>query len=212
MREKTRPSGGFSFHAAACITRPHATSSRMNSTALFPELLGDQAWQLLPQVVRAMHGPTPRRLRARGVADVSGATHLPARWLRRLLGLPSPGPQQALALMIERHDAHEIWTRRFAGRPMQSTLTQRDGSPLLIEQLGPATLGFALCRHAEGIDWQPRSLHLFGVPMPRALRGDVLAHSGMRDGRYHFSVNVRLPLLGQLIAYHGWPEAPIDEP
>ncbi len=183
----------------------------MNSTALFPKLLGDQAWQRLPQAVQAMHGPTPRRLHARGMADVSGATHPPARWLRRLLGLPSPGPQQVLALRIERHDTHEIWTRRFADRPMQSTLTHHDGSPLLVERLGPAALGFALHSDTDGIHWQPRSLHLFGLPMPRALRGDVLAHSGMRDGRYQFSVDVRLPLLGKLIAYHGWLEPQIDE-
>ncbi len=184
----------------------------MNSTALFPKLLGDQAWQQLPLAVQAMHGPPPRRLRASGMADVSGASHLPARWLRRLLGLPPPGPQQALALTIERHDAHEIWTRRFTGQPMQSKLTRSDGSPLLVERLGPATLGFALSRDADGIDWALCSLHLFGLPVPRALCGDVLSHSGTRDGRYHFSVDVKLPLLGQLIAYHGWLEPLIDEP
>jgi len=183
----------------------------MNSTALFPKLLGDQAWQLLPQAVQLMHGPTPQRLRASGMADVNGATNLPARWLRRLLGLPPPGPQQSLALTIERHDAHEIWTRHFSGRPMQSKLTQRAHSPLLTERLGPATLSFALRRDADGIDWQLRSLHVFGLPLPHALRGDVLSHSGMRDGRYHFSVDVRLPLLGQPVAYHGWLEPLIDE-
>ncbi|HJW05716.1 MAG TPA: DUF4166 domain-containing protein [Rhodanobacter sp.] len=32
----------------------------------------------------------------------------------------------------------------------------------------------------------------------------------MRDGRYHFSVDVRLPWLGQLVGYQGWLELPPD--
>lgn len=210
MREKTRPRGGFSFMRplASPGTTPHHL--RMNSTALFPKLLGDQAWQLLPQAVQSMHGPAPRRLRAHGVADIGGATNLPARWLRSLLGLPAPGMHQPLTLTIGRHDAHEIWTRHFAGRSMRSKLSQRDGSPLLTERLGPATLGFSLRRDDDGIDWTLRSLHVFGLPMPRALRGDALSRSGILGGRYHFGVDVRLPLLGQLVAYHGWLE-PRDE-
>jgi hypothetical protein len=177
----------------------------MISLALFPDLLGDEAWRRLPDVVQAMHGSTPQ-LHANGLADVAGAGHLPARLLRRLLGLPPPGPQQALALTIERQGTREIWTRRFTKRRMQSTLDRRHDSPLLYERLGPVTLGFALRRDGDAIDWQLRSLHVFGLPMPRALRGDVLSSSGVRDGRYHFNVDVRLPLLGQLIAYQGWLE------
>ncbi|HZX70999.1 MAG TPA: DUF4166 domain-containing protein [Rhodanobacter sp.] len=181
----------------------------MTSTALFPSLLGNDAWHALPAPVQAMHGDAPI-LHAAGIADVAGADHFPAHCLRRLLGLPAPGPQQALALTIERHGTREIWTRRFTGRRMQSVLDRRPDSPLLYERLGPATLGFALHRDGDTIDWQLRSLHVFGVPMPNALRGRVLSRSGVRDGRYHFSVDVRLPVLGQLIAYEGWLELQPD--
>lgn len=175
------------------------------STALFPDLLGADAWRRLPHAVQAMHGSAPR-LHANGLADVEGACHLPARWLRHLLGLPPPGPQQVLAVTIERQGTREVWTRRFSHRRMQSVLDRRAGSPLLFERLGPATLGFALRHDDDAIDWQLRSLHLFGLPLPRALRGRVLSRSGFRGGRYHFSVDVRLPLLGQLIGYQGWLE------
>lgn len=177
----------------------------MTTPALFPTLLGDDVWQCLPPAVQAMHGPAPQ-LHASGMADIEGANHLPARCLRCLLGLPPPGPQQVLALTIERNGTRELWTRRFTGRRMQSVLDRRPDSPLLYERLGPATLGFALHRDGDAIDWQLRSLHVFGLPMPRALRGRVLSRSGMRDDRYHFRVDVRLPVLGQLIAYEGWLE------
>jgi len=177
----------------------------MTSTALFPSLLGNDAWHALPAAVHAMHGDAPI-LHANGIADVAGASHLSVRCLRRLLGLPAPGLQQTLALTIERNGTREVWTRRFTGRRMQSVLDRRPGLPLLYERLGLATLGFALRRDGDTIDWQLRSLHVLGLPMPRALHGRVLSRSGMRDGRYHFSVDVRLPLLGQLIAYEGWLE------
>ena len=180
------------------------------TTALFPGLLGDDIWHSLPTAVRAMHGAVPM-LHAHGLADVAGAGHFPARCLRRLLGLPAPGPQQALALTIERRGTHETWTRRFAHRRMQSVLDRRPRSPLLYERLGLATLGFALRCDGDAIDWQLRSLHVFGLPLPRALHGKVLSRSGFRDGRYYFSVDVRLPLLGQLIGYQGWLEPLPDD-
>jgi hypothetical protein len=183
----------------------------MTSAALFPGLLGEDTWRSLPTAIQAMHGATPTTLHANGMADVAGASHLSARCARRLLGLPPPGLQQALALTIERHGTREVWTRRFTGRHMQSVLDRRVDSPLLYERLGPATLGFALRRDGDAIDWQLRSLQVFGVPMPRVLRGRVLSRSGVRDGCYHFSVDVRLPVLGQLIAYEGWLEVLPDE-
>lgn len=201
--KKTRLRGGFSF------VRPPRIIGRM-SPALFPALLGDDAWRALPPAVQAMHGDTPRLL-AHGMADVAGAGHAPMRWLRRLLGLPPPGPAQALLLTIERHGSCETWTRRFAGRRMRSVLDRRAGSPLLYERLGPATLGFALRCDDEAIDWQLRSLYAFGLPLPHMLHGRVLSRSGVRDGRYHFSVDVRLPWLGQLVGYQGWLELLPDD-
>lgn len=177
----------------------------MTSTGLFRSLLGDATWRALPATVQAMHG-NALTVHANGIADVSGASHFPARCLRRLLGLPAPGLQQALALTIERHGTREVWTRRFTARRMRSTLDRRADSSLLYERLGPAVLGFALRRDGDTIDWQLRSLAVFGLPMPRAVHGKVLSQSGCRDGRYHFSVDVRLPALGQLVAYDGWLE------
>jgi hypothetical protein len=153
-----------------------------------------------------MHGAAAR-LETHGRADVTGANHLPARWLRRLLGLPRPGTNQPLTVSFERHDRCEVWTRRFNHRRMRSVLSRRADSPLLYEQLGPARVGFALRRDGDAIDWQLRSVHLLGLPLPRALQGKVLARSGVRDGRYRFQVDVRLPWLGQLVAYDGWLES-----
>lgn len=172
--------------------------------ALFPALLGER-WHQLAAPVQQMHGDTPHVL-ARGMADVEGATNLPVRWLRHLLGLPEPGPQQPLEVTIERHGTREIWTRRFAGKQMCSVLDRVTDSPLLSERLGLITLRFELLRDDKVIDWQLRGVQMFGLPLPRTLFGELLSRSGARDGRYAFHIDTRLPLLGRLVAYQGWLE------
>ncbi|OOG51390.1 DUF4166 domain-containing protein [Rhodanobacter sp. C01] len=177
--------------------------------ALFPALLGER-WHLLATPVKQMHGDTLHVL-ARGAADVEGAMNVPIRWLRRLLGLPEPGLQQPLEVTIERHGTREIWTRRFAGKQMRSVLDCVTNSMLLSEQLGPITLRFELLRDDRTIDWQLRSARMFGLPLPRALFGNVLSRSGAQDGRYAFHIDTRLPLLGRLVAYRGWLEIVDDD-
>jgi hypothetical protein len=73
---------------------------------LFPGLLGEH-WHQLAMPVQQLHGDASRVL-ARGTADVEGATNMPIRWPRRLLGLPEPGLQQPLEIIIERRGTHEI--------------------------------------------------------------------------------------------------------
>lgn len=173
-------------------------------TALFRRLLDTADWSRLAPAVQRMHAEGSV-VQASGKADVDGASHGPARLLRRLLTLPEPGAGQAIALTIERHGMHERWSRRFVRGHMRSTL--RAGEDLrLHERLGPVTLRFSLQREGDAIDWQLRRVSLLGLPLPRALCGTVLSRSGAREGRYSFDIDVHLPLLGRLIAYRGWLE------
>jgi hypothetical protein len=183
----------------------------MNTTdALFPSLIGETAWHRLPQTVRRMHGSNIPVL-ARGKADVEGDDNILLHALRRVLGLPPPGPDQALDVRIERQDTHEIWTRRFARGRMQSTLRRDATATYLLEKLGPVTFRFTLHPDAHGVAWHLKDARVLGIPMPRGLLGTVLSHSGERDGRYAFTVDARLPWIGRLIAYKGWLEIVTDE-
>ena len=175
---------------------------------LFFTLLASE-WRQLALPVQRMHGPAVSVL-ARGQADVNGANHFSARCLRRLLGLPAPGPNQSLEVSIERQGSREIWTRRFGARQMRSVLDLNAAAGQLSERLGPITLHFRLHRDDDAIDWTLLGASLLGIPLPRALLGNVLSRSGSRDNRYVFDIDTRLPLFGQLVGYHGWLEI-IDE-
>lgn len=175
-----------------------------SATALFRSLLDTTDWSSLAPAVQRMHAEGSV-IQASGEADVDGARHAFARLLRRLLTLPEPGPGQRIELTIERHSTHERWTRRFARGCMRSTLHQ-GGSTSLREELGLVALHFTLRYDDDAIDWQLYRVTLLGLPLPRVLCGQVLSRSGARDGRYTFDIDVRMPLLGQLVAYHGWLE------
>lgn len=174
--------------------------------ALFPALLGDE-WINLPEAVQRMHGDAPQ-VRARGEADVDGAGNPLARVLRRMLGLPSLGAGQALQFSIERTAAREIWTRRFDRSPMRSVLAK--AGTQLRERLGPVTFLFELRASGDAIDWRLRGARLLGLPLPRCLCGDVTSRSSSVRGRYAFTIDVRMPVIGQLVAYQGWLET-IDD-
>lgn len=174
--------------------------------ALFPSLLGPE-WNGLNESVRRMHGDSAR-LRACGEADIEGAMNLPARGLRALLGLPSPGTRQPLEFTIERRGMRETWTRNFAGARMRSVLDGAGG--LLREQLGPMTFRFRLRRRESAIEWDLHSTRLMGIRVPRWMSGHVLSESGSELGRYAFKVDVRMPLIGRLVSYRGWLEVVND--
>lgn len=175
------------------------------SEVLFPALIGPSDWPLLAAPVQRMHGGTAS-LSAHGVAQVEGARQVPARLLRRLLGLPEPGMDQAIALNIERQGRRETWTRSFANGRMRSTLEPAADGMHLRERLGPVSLYFELRRDGAAIDWQLREGRLLGLPLPRKWFGSVLSRSLAEAERYVFHIDTRLPLLGQLIAYRGWLE------
>lgn len=168
--------------------------------SLFPDLLGE-AWHQLAAPVKQLHGGR-HSMTTQGRADVYGATHRPARWLRRLLGLPGPGLDQPVQLRIERRGTTEVWTRHFASGQMRSALS-RGPQGGLRERLGPVTLHFALHAVGGAIDWRLRGATLLGVPVPRRMLGKVSARSGSAGDAYLFEIEARLPLLGTWIGYRG---------
>jgi len=206
--QKTRRKAGFLLPARMsslrlpCIAKPPHDGDM--PLALFPSLLDATDWSQLAPPVQRMHGEGAL-LEASGTAQVEGDTHILARLLRRILTLPEPGVDQAIAITIERDGQRETWTRRFARGQMRSVL-QPGSAMAMRERLGPVSLHFSLRRDGDAIDWQLRRVTLLGLPLPRALCGSVLSRSGAHEGRYAFDIDTRLPGIGRLIAYRGWLE------
>ncbi|MET0224847.1 MAG: DUF4166 domain-containing protein [Dokdonella sp.] len=173
--------------------------------ALFPTLLGPR-WNALSSSVRALHGAEVE-VNARGRAMISGDPRWPARWLRTLLGLPPPCEQAAIDIVITRDGSREHWRRRFADARMDSRLRRSSRHPDAFEEhLGAARLVFALDDADGELRWVTREVRLLALPLPLRWFDGVDARCSERDGRYHFDIAVRLPLVGLLVAYAGWLE------
>jgi hypothetical protein len=185
--------------------RAHASPA---PPGLFASVLGP-AFENLPDRVRWLHRGAS--LQARGVACVRGDSHWRARVLRAIACLPGPTDSIPLAFEIHAQATGESWLRRFGDRPMHSRLDRSTRfARALEEQLGPVRLSFAFELLDHRLHWILRELRVLGVALPlRWFRG-MRASCGEQQGRYVFDIDVRLPLVGRLVAYSGWLE-PLDD-
>jgi Domain of unknown function (DUF4166)/Saccharopine dehydrogenase NADP binding domain len=89
--------------------------------------------------------------------------------------------------------------------PATSTQEQGRGSfdRLMCERFGPFAFGIALLRETDRLRLVIRRWSVLGIPLPRALAPFGSAHESAEDGRFHFHVEIRLPLIGLIVGYHG---------
>jgi hypothetical protein len=135
-----------------------------------------------------------------------GAGGEPDRPLHRqaLRAAEGRGAGAGARVVIESRDGREHWTRFFADRPMRSVMSAvPDG--LIEERFGPVAIRMRLVPRGDGLDMQRVSGRLWGVPLPGFLLPRITAEERVDEGgRHRFEVEIRLPLLGRLIAYRGY--------
>ena len=172
------------------------------SIPLFKRLLG-AAFEGLPAPIKRVHDGRAHKV-------LSGRCHITrgAGVLVSLLGwaasLPRSGNDLPIQVSFLCDGAREIWNRDFAGQPMRSTLTERNGC--LEEVFGPARFRFALRVDDRGIAWTVAGIRVLGLPLPAAWFKAVTARQSVQAGRYAFDVRAELPWVGLLVHYHGWLE------
>ena len=79
---------------------------------------------------------------------------------------------------------------------------------LLCERFGPFLFGMALAPENNRLQLVVRGWSVFGLPLPRCLApaGDYCEFE--KDERFHFDVEIRLPLVGFVIRYKGFLNPP----
>ena len=170
---------------------------------LFQRLLGAPYYQLAPPV-RALHGDDGC-LHYEGRARVVRGRGLLARLCARVARLPPTADDVALSVRFDRDARGETWRRRFGSFAMDSRLRLRDGR--LVERLGAVRLVYALHVDAGALYWYVDGVRVFGLlPRPAAWCRGVQCREHEADGRYAFSVEATLPLVGPVVRYEGWLE------
>jgi hypothetical protein len=137
------------------------------------------------------------------------------RLVRLLLGLgrfPPSSQAAPLSLQIRNDAGGAEWIRLFGGHETRSSLRYDPVRKLVLERLGPFTIGMALTAEAGRLHVAVRHLWVAGLPLPRILLpiSDSVEY-GDAAGRFCFDISARLWGLGRLIRYHGWVAVPVTE-
>lgn len=177
--------------------------NRASMPTLFQQILGAAFFGLAP-CVRQLHGARAQ-VKYRGVASVERGSHPLAHLCARVAGLPAACKEVPTTVVFDVDPKGETWRRNFGGRQMISTLIYRDG--LLHERLGALQFRFWLHVADGALWWQVAGVRLFGIlPLPVGLFQNVHCCEREADGRYEFTVEAGMPLMGTIVRYAGWLE------
>jgi hypothetical protein len=188
---------------------PYRISTRMANLGMryspFEQLLGDE-FGLLPEPVRRLHGLSAGTM-TEGRADVVAARGFLPWLICKLSGLPAPGLDVPVSVVFEVDGkGGEFWRRRFAGRRYRSSFNAGKGrrAGLLRERFSPFVFFHRLTPSAAGLRWDLVAWQLGPLPLPRWLMPPTICFESGDEDRFVFDIDVKFPLVGQLIHYRGW--------
>jgi hypothetical protein len=190
----------FARRRIVCGTRETPDAA----TPLYRRLLGD-AYAQLPAPIQAMHDLADT-LSVAGLATVDRGRSLVARAIAAVVGFPPAGENVPVKVLFTLREGREVWRRSFADHGFTSTQEEGRGSfdRLMCERFGPFAFGIALLREMDRLRLVIRRWSVFGIPLPRALAPFGSAYESAEDGRFHFHVEIRLPVIGLIVGYRGW--------
>lgn len=189
--------------AAFAITT--ATAER-RPAPLYARLMGED-FGALPATIRAMH-EVNGDLGARGTAQVTRGSSLPAKIIGWAFGFPPSAKAVPVTVWMHERDGAETWLRDFGGKRFSSRMSQQ--GTYVVERFGLVRFAMELIPTADGLAMPFRRWWIGPLPMPRFLLPRGTAREYEADGRFHFDVPIALPLIGPLVHYRGWLTLPAE--
>jgi len=135
-----------------------------------------------------------------GTASVKRG-NLIARIICSAFGFPRENPKSKLRVDCEHTKDSMVWMRDFDGLKMKSSF-ERQGD-FLIEFLGPLAMHFKAVEKNGSLHYLFVKTKFMGVVLPDFLSPQVVASEQEVEGKYRFSVEVKMFLIGVVIAYSG---------
>jgi hypothetical protein len=121
------------------------------------------------------------------------------------MGFPAAGREVPVTVTFRTVAGAEVWTRSFAGKPFSSVQSAGRGRAdrLIAERFGPFTFALAAVVEEGRLHLVLRHWSVLGLPMPLALGPRGFAYESEDKGRFHFHVEIALPLIGLIVRYRG---------
>jgi len=171
----------------------------------FQQLLGADFAQL-PEPVRRLHSLAADAM-TEGRAEVTAATGFWAGLICKLAGLPAPGRDVPVTVAFHTDgQGREFWRRRFAGRRYASGFSAGTGrrAGLLRESFFPFVFFHRLTPIPQALRWDLVAWRLLWLPLPRFLMPPTICFESGEGDRFIFDIDVKFPIIGQVIHYRGW--------
>lgn len=183
------------------IRREAATNA---ATSVYARVLGE-AWERLPEPIRRMHTIGSGQ-RAQGRASVERGTGVIARLVAAIFRFPPAADDVPVSVTFTPIDGGELWQRDFAGNRFSSRQHAGNGrdAHLIVERFGPFAFCLALVMDGDKLRLIPRAWRFLGLPLPARLVPYGEAYETVVDGKFHFHVDICLPLAGRIVRYRGY--------
>jgi len=175
-----------------------------DSWPVFREVL-DSAWEQLPTEIRQLHDVSGAQQYCGRAQVIRGRSAL-ARIVGRVIGFPPSATDIPVTVTISCIDDHEQWDRDFDGHTFSSVLSVGKGrlSNLVCERFGAAKFGMALSLEDGRLNYVPRGWTFLGIPMPRWLAPQGTMCEYVEDEKFHFHVEIKMPIVGHVVTYKGF--------
>ncbi len=171
---------------------------------LYRCVLGD-GFDVLPKAVRRGHEVLGTKI-MHGRVDVLRGKNPLSQLVAGIIGFAKTGTDRPITISMDVSDGQETWTRTIDGKSFRSVLSQGLKPNVIFEKFGPLKFKMKFRIEDEKLHYDIISATLLGLPYPKFLLPHSITHERAERGKFIFDVEIRLPLLGRLIAYKGWLE------
>ena len=175
-----------------------------NSLPLYRRILQDQ-WKSLPIAVRDLHDLQISKS-VEGKALVERGKGIIVAVIAALFRFPQFGTHVPVRVDFMLKDGQEIWQRVFAGKSFRSIQFEGRGryENLICEKFGLITFGLAVVIDGKKLSLVLRRWNFLGLPLPLFLAPRGYAYETEETGKFHFHVEISLPVVGLIVRYQGW--------
>lgn len=178
-----------------------------DSDAPIFETVAGSAYDELPPSLQLFHSQTgPHHWR--GQASAIAASNPLGKLIARIVGLTLKTGDWPLDVHVHQDAGGEVWERKFGERRFKSRFSagKDKNERLLVEQFGPAKIALACIIENGRLHLIPRRINVFGIPIPRFMLPKEDSYEYEQNGKFHFNINVKVPLAGRIAHYRGWLE------
>jgi hypothetical protein len=167
---------------------------------IFKKVLGAQ-FEALPAEIRAPHTTTDIS-RWQGRASVKRGRGFWSRILGAVFGFPKPSDSIDVQVTKTITEQGETWERRFGKKLFRSRLSASPEG--LTEKFGPFSFLIGLHFQDDGLHFPVLSGRIGPIPLPKVLLPQSNAREYVKNGKFHFDVELTAPITkGLLVHYQG---------